>query len=285
VADGAERAEVEAVWGPGSVPSTPGRDAAEILAAAARREIDVLYLIGVDPLRDFPDAALASRALANVRHKVVQDTHAGALVPYADAVLPAASWHEKDGHATDWEGRSQRLHALRGPVGLSRPDWEIFQELSEVMDAGMGFRSLEALQSEAGRLLDGARQVDLSGLGWGGAATLGDPGDAVIVFTYPLLVDEGTLSGGADELKAALGDDPFVEVHPEDAERLGLSDGGKATLRTQAGAATLPVRVTGHVARGSAFVPFNQPGFAANTLLSGRFTTLATLEPAGEATS
>jgi predicted molibdopterin-dependent oxidoreductase YjgC len=93
-------------------------------------------------------------------------------------------------------------------------------------------------------------------------------------------VDDGTLSEGADELRAALADSPFVEVHPDDAGRVGLEDGGAATVRTEAGSARLPVRVTPHVAPGSAFVPFNQHGFAANTLLSGRFTARATLEPA-----
>jgi predicted molibdopterin-dependent oxidoreductase YjgC len=50
-------------------------------------------------------------------------------------------------------------------------------------------------------------------------------------------------------------------------------------VRTPAGEAELPARVTSDVARGAVFVPFNQPGFAANTLLSGSFTTTATLEP------
>ena len=53
---GEKRAEVEALWGE-QIPTEPGRDAREILEAAARRELDVLYLIGVDPLTDFPDAA------------------------------------------------------------------------------------------------------------------------------------------------------------------------------------------------------------------------------------
>ena len=95
VADPAERAEVEAVWGAGSVPEQPGRDTAEILAAAACHEVDLLYLIGVDLLRDFPDAALARRALENVRFKVVQDIVSGPFAFYADAMLPAAAPPEK----------------------------------------------------------------------------------------------------------------------------------------------------------------------------------------------
>ena len=101
-----------------------------------------------------------------------------------------------------------------------------------------------------------------------------DETDAMVLFTYPLLVDEGRLSEGADELKAALEDEAFLEVHPDDAARLGLADGDRAIVRTEAGEAQLPVRVSEHIAAGAAFVPFNQPGFAANTLLSG--STIAT---------
>jgi hypothetical protein len=60
-----------------------------------------------------------------------------------------------------------------------------------------------------------------------------------------------------------------------------LADGGVAVVRTERGAAELPVRVTEHVAAGSVFVPFNNPGLRANTLLSGSFQTFATVEALG----
>ena len=85
--------------------------------------------------------------------------------------------------------------------------------------------------------------------------------DGLTLFTYPLLVDEGRLSERADELKAALGEPPFVEIHPDDAADAGVADGDDLVLKTAAGEATLPARVTEHVAKGSVFVPFNQPGF------------------------
>jgi NADH-quinone oxidoreductase subunit G len=276
----ADRAEVEAVWGSGSVPAAPGQNAAAILLAAANREIDVLYLIGVDLLRDFPDAALAVKALENVRLKVVQDVVAGPMAPYADVMLPASPWIERDGeHVTNWEGRSQRLHAVRSPMPLSRPDWQILQELSEALGHDLGLGSLERLQRERAALLGVERDVELSGLGRSSAAAaLGGPDDGLLLFTYPLLIDEGTLARQASALKEALGEPTFLEVHPSDAQRLGLADGGTANIRTPAGGVDgLPVRVSEDVAVGSAFVPFNNPGLAANTLLSGRFTALATV--------
>ena len=58
-------------------------------------------------------------------------------------------------------------------------------------------------------------------------------------------------------------------MHPSDAAAHGLADGLGVRLRTAAGEAVLPLRVTDHIALGTVFVPFNQPGLAANTLLVG----------------
>jgi NADH-quinone oxidoreductase subunit G len=274
VDDATARADVEQVWGALS-NTVPGRDAHEILRAAGNREIDVLFLIGVDPLRDFPDARAVRQALGNVGFKVVQSLELGSLEPFADAVLPAAAFLEKDGHYTDWEGRSQRLRAIRSPAGIARSDWEIFVGLADAVGTPLGFRTLEELQEEMGRLL-APRAARIRSDAYAGT---GRPQfiEELTLFTYPLLVDEGRLLEGAGELKGALEDDPFVEVNPEDAEKLRLADGARARLTTEAGTAEVPVRVTPHVAPGALFVPFNQPGLAANALLSGRFSTGVTV--------
>jgi predicted molibdopterin-dependent oxidoreductase YjgC len=92
------------------------------------------------------------------------------------------------------------------------------------------------------------------------------------------LIDEGRMSEGTGELKAALQDPAVAEMHPDDAATIGVADAASVRLRTDAGEATLPLRVTETIAAGTVFVPFNQPGFAANTLLSGAFTAAVTVE-------
>jgi NADH-quinone oxidoreductase subunit G len=281
VAVDAERSQVEDVWGALS-ELPPGRDSAGILHAAASREIDVLFLIGVDPLRDFPDAGLARHALENVPHKVVQDIALRGYAPFADAFLPAAAFLERDGHLTTWEGRAQRMRPVRGSLGLARPDWEILTALGEAAGAGSGFSTLDELHEEMGRLLvprEPRVKIDVPQVPTGGPPTEG-----LTLFSYPLLVDEGTQVEGADALKAALGQDAFCELHPADALRLEVLHGATARISTEAGTAELPVRVTEDVAEGSIFVPFNQQGLAANELLSGSFVANATLE-AGEPTA
>ncbi|HEY5861430.1 MAG TPA: molybdopterin dinucleotide binding domain-containing protein, partial [Actinomycetota bacterium] len=272
-----EAGEVEPSWGP-IMNREPGRDAHAILQACADHEVDVLFCIGVDPLRDLPDAALARRALANVDHVVVQSLELGSLESYASAFLPAAPFIEKEGHVTTWEGRGQRLKPIRGAQGISLPDWEIFASMALACGGDLGFESLEELHEEMGALL-APREVATS-LTTSGSNPSPAP-DHLQLFTYPLLVDEGRLSERADELKAALEPEAFVEIHPDDASAAGIADGALAVITTDAGSATLPARVTEHVAEGAIFVPFNQPGFAANTLLSGEMIARASIAPAG----
>ena len=283
----ADRSEVENAWS-SAIPRTPGRTAREILEAAANREIDVLFVIGADPLRDHPDARLARRALENAPRVVVQGLELGELEPFADVFLPSAAYLERDGHYTDWEGRGQRLHPVRGPAGISQSDWEIFAGLAAALDGDLGFGSISEVQAELGSLL-GPRDPDVPALPQAedaGETTDVEPAegeleeDQLLLFSYPLLVDDGRLLLRARELKDALQEPAFVEVSPGDAARLGLADGATAVVATAAGRATLPVRVTDAVAPGAAFVPFNQPGLAANTLLAGSFSIPATLEPA-----
>jgi NADH-quinone oxidoreductase subunit G len=274
VAHEADRAEVEAAWG--SVPAEPGRSGLQILRACEARDVDVLFLVGVDPLRDVPDLNLARRALENARSIVVQSLELGSLEPFADVFLPAAAWFEREGATTDWEGRSQPVHAVRSPSGLSLPDWQIFAGVAEAAGRSLGFDTIEQLRAESGPLLEpraAAVRVD-AWTGTGRPQRLGD----MTLLSYPLLVDEGRLSEGATALKQALADEAFLEVHPDDAEKHGLVDGGRAAVRTASGQAVLPVRVTEHLAPGALFVPFNQPGLAANRLLTGTFTTAAEVE-------
>jgi NADH-quinone oxidoreductase subunit G len=266
-----ERGEVEAVWGPIRAEE-PGRDATGILYACADREIDVLFVIGVDPLTDFPDAALARRALENVETVVVQGLELGDLAPFASVFLPAVPPVEREGHLTTWEGRGQRVRPVRESAGLSRPDWEIFASLALALGGDLGFETLEEIREEMAPLL-APRTASV--------ARTDRPTPAIPdleLWSAPLLIDEGRLSIGADELKAALQEDAVAEMHPDTAAAAGLADADAVLLRTAAGEARLPLLITPHVAPGVVFVPYANPGLRANTLLSGAFTAHVRVE-------
>ena len=164
-----EAGAVESRWAT-AIDREPGRDWRGILEACATREIDVLYLVGVDPLRDYPDAALARRALDNVPVKIVQSLELASLEPFADAFLPAAPFLEKEGHVTNWEGRGQRLRRVRDPEGMCIPDWEIFASLALACGGDLGFETLDEIHEEMGELL---APLDASGDPPAGESTRG----------------------------------------------------------------------------------------------------------------
>ena len=112
--------------------------------AAADGEIDVLVLLGADPLADFPDRDLARRALAGARTVIAVDMFLTASrSQQADVVLPAAGFAEVDGTTTNIEGRVSRVTQKVTPPGTARADWMIAAELAHRLGADLGLESVE----------------------------------------------------------------------------------------------------------------------------------------------
>ena len=114
-------------------PRPGGLDAGGILAAAAAGEIDVLFLVGADPLADFPDTALAEQAIDRAGVVVALDSFSTASAKRADVVLPAAMFGEKDGTTTNLEGRVTTVARRVTPAGTSRTDWMVAAELADLL--------------------------------------------------------------------------------------------------------------------------------------------------------
>ena len=139
-------AHYEAAWG--TVPSRRGADAAGILVAAAAGRIDVLFLVGADPLGDFPDRELVRRALERVGTIVAVDTFASASVGRADVVLPAMMFGERYGTHVNIEGRATAENRGITPPPKCRRDWEIAAELAGRLGSDLGIDSPEAAWAE-----------------------------------------------------------------------------------------------------------------------------------------
>jgi NADH-quinone oxidoreductase subunit G len=132
----------------GAVPEATGLEATGILTAAAEGRIDVLVLLGADPIRDFRDHDLAQRAVAGARTVVAVDTFLNASSERADVVLAAAGYAETDGTTTNVEGRVSVLEAKVTPPGTSRPDWMLAAELAFRMGADLGLESTDGIWRE-----------------------------------------------------------------------------------------------------------------------------------------
>ncbi|MCH8979473.1 MAG: molybdopterin-dependent oxidoreductase, partial [Armatimonadetes bacterium] len=105
-----------------------GRSTRQILEAAAEGSIKALWLVGCDPLKDFPDRDLAQRALENIEFLVVQNVLDTEAAHYASVLLPMAAPAEQDGTYTSCERRVQRMRQAIGAPGQAKPAWRIFTE-------------------------------------------------------------------------------------------------------------------------------------------------------------
>ena len=143
LANPAHRAEVAALWGIPSVPEKPGKTAVEMFQAAADGEIKALWIACTNPAQSMPDLTTVRRALQRAEFVVVQEAFlTTSTCDYADLLLPATTWGEKDGTVTNSERRITRVRPAVTAPGSTRHDWQIGVDFARRLQAlGIGPRS------------------------------------------------------------------------------------------------------------------------------------------------
>jgi assimilatory nitrate reductase catalytic subunit len=130
------RAEVAALWGVPDVPSKPGKTAVEMFQAAADGEIKALWIACTNPAQSMPDQATVRRALKRAEFVVVQEAFATASTcDFADLLLPATTWGEKEGTVTNSERRISRVRAAVPAPDEARHDWQIVVDVARRLEA------------------------------------------------------------------------------------------------------------------------------------------------------
>jgi assimilatory nitrate reductase catalytic subunit len=136
LANPAHRAEVAALWGVPTVPATPGKTAVEMFQAAADGQIKALWIACTNPAQSMPDQTTVRAALARAEFVVLQESFAAtSTARYADLLLPATTWGEKDGTVTNSERRISRVRPAIAAPGQARHDWAIATDLAQRLEA------------------------------------------------------------------------------------------------------------------------------------------------------
>jgi len=153
IGDAEARRRIERMWEVG-LPWEPGLNTHAMLEAAARGQMQVLYIVGEDVAQKYHDPELAQRALENAGFVVVQDLFLTETAQYADVVLPAASVAEKEGTFTNTEGRVQRFwKAFNSPSPEVKPDLNIFAELAVYLGKPIPVFSAEQVMEEIAKVV------------------------------------------------------------------------------------------------------------------------------------
>lgn len=261
----------------GELPSAPGLDTRRILEALRDGEASGLILMGADPVRDVPEHGLAAAAIDAASFTLAIDMFLTDSSELADVVLPAAGFTEKEGTVTNLEGRVQKVNRVVAGPGQSRADWSILDDMARQLGTDLGLSSAAQIASEIATVAPAYRGVDWETLEWGepdgvllpveggeqplvhipadtpGALAAGD----LVLHHARTLYDDGiTLRHGPSLAPLAPG--AAAHLHPDDIKRLGLS--GSVLVKTATAEAILPLVADPSLARGTVYVPANQPG-------------------------
>ncbi len=280
----------------GLAPADTDHDAMAILRAAAEGRIELLVLLGADPLNDCPDADLARRAIAGARRVLAVDTFACESAQHADVVLAASAYGEKAGTTTNLEGRVTTVGQQVTATGTSRPDWMIAVELGLMI----GDRSFAADHP-----LRGVSTVDdvtaivgssVAAFALVTPAALADSPNGVLTsptvtpladvafsapgrnsYDYRLVVSrklyDRAVGTQMSRSLVNLAPGSAIHVHPLDLDALGVGEGDDVKVVSAKAATVLPIRANSMVPRGVVWSPFNQAEGTIEDIVDGRTPT------------
>ncbi|MFC5770096.1 nitrate reductase [Thauera sinica] len=167
------RAEVARLWVVDSVPEKPGLTAVELFRAAAEGKVKAIWIACTNPAQSLPELEVVREALQRCEFVVLQEAYRSTeTAVFADLMLPAATWGEKEGTVTNSERRITHVNRALPPPGEARPDWRIVCDFARALgpligrpeaQCMFGYERVEAIFAEHAVSTAG-RDLDITGL-------------------------------------------------------------------------------------------------------------------------
>ena len=300
------RERFEAGW-KSLIPTAPGKNLLQMIDAAGLGRLKALWAIGYDVGLTNPNATATLAALRNLEFVIVQDlflTETARLI--GSVFLPACSSFEKDGTFMNSERRIQRVRKVIPPVAQSRTDWDIFCQVARAMGRGeqFAFQSAEEIWNEIRSLWPAGvgityQRLESGGLQWP-CPSEAHPGTRILhseIFAsnkrvrlrsvsfrptpeqtsaeYPFLLitgralyqfNAGTMTSRSKTARFQPVD--TLQVSPEDADHLGITDGQTVLIRSRYGDAKIAATISEAVKAGELFATFQSPDLWINHVTS-----------------
>jgi ferredoxin-nitrate reductase len=162
-----DRKFVQSFWKSKPVSAKPGYTATEMFEALNDGRLKAIWIMGTNPLVSLPDVRMAEAALKKAKFVVIQEaSNKPETLRYADVVLPAATWAEKEGTMTNAERRITLLNKIVDAPGEALADAEILCRFAKKMGFdGFDFKSFSEIYAEHCQLTEGTN-IDISGLSY-----------------------------------------------------------------------------------------------------------------------
>ena len=301
VTDDEARHKFDAAWGV-TMPETPGMNLNEMMKQVGTG-VRGMYVMGEDIVVSEPDARSLEARMDQLDFVVVQDIFMNETCKWADVVLPAACFAEKEGVFTNSERRVQRVRKAVEAPGQARADWRILVDLANAAGGDWRYEDPAEVYAEMAALspkfagISHARIEAEGGLQWpcldadhpgtrylhGGGVLRGKglfqaveyrPSAELPDDTYPLSLSTGrtlyhynadtqTRRDAGIEAKQP---EAFIEIHPDDAAARGVEDGELVEVVTRRGKVKVQAMFSVQVRKGCIWMPFHFVEARANVL-------------------
>ena len=284
------------------LPDKKGLTITEMMDAADKGELSFLYIMGENPMISDPDQNHIREALKKLDFLLVQDIFLSETAEFADVVLPAASFAEKDGTFTNTERRIQRINKAIEPIGEAKADWQILMEIStllgyeeyyenpsEIMDeiaactpsyGGISYKRLkkESLQWPCtNKDHPGTKYLHKNTMARGKGLFVPidyEESKELPDEKYPLILTTGrmlyqyhtrTMTGKIEGLSEIAGKS-YIEISPQTAKIYNIKNGEKIKVSSRRGSVESYAKVTEKINPGVVFMPFHYVDGPANRL-------------------
>ncbi len=304
VTDPANQAKFEKLWGVDLDP-VPGLTTVEMIHAILDKQVFGMFVQGENPAMSDPNQNHARQAFAALEHLVIQDIFLTETAGFADVILPASAFYEKNGTFSNTDRRVQMGRQAVNPPGDAKQDLWILQEIANRLGCGWTYDGPEDVFNEMRQAMS-----SIAGMTWDRLENedsltyplenIGDPGQPII-FTdgfptdsgrgrfvpaeyihadempddeYPLIFitgrqlehwHTGSMTRHSPTLDA-IEPDPVVTIHPEDLIALGIKPGELITIESRRGKVTAYAREDIGIQRGSLFMAFCYNEASANLI-------------------
>jgi formate dehydrogenase major subunit len=283
------REKLEKAWGV-ELSANPGYTATQMM----ENELKAMYIVGENPVISEPDAAHVQQVLSGLDFLVVQDIFLTETAEFADVVLPAASYAEKDGTFTNSERRVQMIRPAIAPIGSSKPDHQILLEVMSKLGYENNISTPEEIMAEIACLApqyvgvtypkirrnggvfwpikpeeeNGKRFLHTESFPRGKGLIMPvkySPPAEETDSEYPIILSTGRIlyhyhtMTMTDKTKAIMDIAPggYVEIHPADAGQINVSDGEEIRVISRRGSINAKARITDKIREGIVFIPFH----------------------------
>lgn len=284
----------------------PGKAVTEMMNLAGD-QIKAMYIMGENPMLTDANLGHVEEAIESLDFLVVQDIFMTETAQKADVVLPAATFAEKDGTFTNTERKVQLVRKAIPEQGDSMADWKIICELSTAMGMPMNYNHPSEIMDEIAEVTPSYaginyERLESGGLQWpcptedhAGTKYLHKDGNFPIgkgKFTeidyqppadtvseeYPYVLTTGrilyhyhsVMTRKAKELEEEA-PQGFIEINPEDAEKIGVEDNDMVKVSSKRGEIKAPVQVTDIITKGVVYMSFHYKEMAVNVLTNDSY--------------